>query len=195
MEERVAAVAKVLADHPAVESVQLVGSHAEGRAHDLSDWDLEVRAADFDALAADLPELVEPFEPLVHFWDPYSDHDAYMVVLPGPTKLDICFFDRAREWSEPWEVRADTLEPIDCHFWDWILWTEQKRRGGKTDQVETSLRNMQEKMLGPMGSAEPPRTVEEALASYLVARDRLERELGVRVSRRTEEGVRPIFGV
>ena len=193
MEERVTAVLAALEEHPGVTGVRLVGSRGEGRAHELSDWDLEVHAADFERVAADLPRLLEPFEPLVHFWDPYSDHDAYMVVLPGPTKLDICFFDRRREWSGPWEVRPDTLEAIDRHFWDWILWTEQKRRGGKVEQVEESLRNMYEKLLSPMGAGAPPATVDEALGTYLDLRGRLEEQLGVRMPRRPEEGVRPVF--
>lgn len=194
MEDRVAAVLAILEAHPAVTNVRLVGSRGEGRAHELSDWDLEVRTTDFEGLAADLPRLLEPFEPLVHFWDPYSDHDAYMVVLPGPTKVDIAFFDRAREWSGPWEVGPETLQAIDAHFWDWILWTEQKRRGGKMDQVDESLRNMHEQLLGPMGAGLSPTTVEEALTAYLAARARLEEQTGVRVSRRPEEGIRPVIG-
>ena len=172
-------------------SVELVGSRAEGRAHSLSDWDLHVRTDDFPRLAEDLPGLLELAGPLGQFWDPYSDHDAYMVILPGPAKLDICFFERAREWSQPWEVGADTLEAIDIHFWDWILWTEQKRRGGNAEKVRTSLANMFERMLRPMGVADPPETVGEALDAYLHARDRLEREFGISVPRTLEREVRP----
>jgi hypothetical protein len=193
VDERVAAVVAALEGHPAVTSVRLVGSRAEGREHELSDWDLHVRTDDFERLAEDLPGLVQPAGPLVQIWDPYSDHDAYMVILPGPTKLDICFFDRQREWSEPYEVRADTLEAIDRHFWDWILWTEQKGRGGKTEQVETSLRNMFERMLRPMGVEAPPETVRGALEAYLGARDRLEREFGLEVPRTLEREVRPVI--
>jgi len=170
-----------------------VGSRAEGRAHALSDWDLSVETADFDRLARDLPRLLEPFEPLAQFWDPYSDHDAYMVILPGPVKLDICFFDRRREWSPAWEVRPDTLEAIDRHFWDWILWTEQKRRGGYDDKVSRSLADIYELMLRPMGVEKSPRSVGEAVRSYSEARDRLERELGVSVGRALEDEVRPVI--
>jgi len=51
-------------------------------------------------------------------------------------------------------VRPDTLEAIDAHFWDWILGTEHKRRGGKTERV-SSLRNMYEKSCDRWGPSMP----------------------------------------
>jgi hypothetical protein len=194
VDDRIAAVKAALEAHPAVTAVRLTGSRAEGGAHELSDWDLYVRTDDFDRVAGDLPALLEPFSPLVCFWDPYADHDALMTILPGPTKVDICFFDRPREYGPAYEVTAETLPAIDGHFWDWILWTEQKRVGGKDDQVRESLEVMYEKMLGPMGAARPPGSVPDALAQYVEARDRLEEDLGICVTRELEREVSPVIG-
>src|SRR6266508_6928346 len=88
--ELVDAVRDALAAHPAVEEVRLVGSRAEGREHELSDWDLYVRARDFASLADDLPALIEPLGPLAQQWDPYAHHAAYMLMFTGPTKVDLC---------------------------------------------------------------------------------------------------------
>jgi hypothetical protein len=178
-----------------VTSVRLVGSRAEGREHALSDWDLYVQTEDFPRLAADLHDLVGPTGPLLELWDPYGSHESYILMFTGPTKLDICFFDEPREWNPQYVVRPDTLEPIDRHFWDWILWAEQKRRGGHTEEWVKTLDHMHELMLEPMGVAERPRTVLEALRLYLDARDRLEREFGLEVPRTLEREVKPAIEV
>jgi hypothetical protein len=120
VDDRVAAVKAALEEHPAVACVELVGSRAAGRTHKLSDWDLSVRAADFARIAADLPGLGAPQQPLHQFWDPYGRHYAYMVLLRGPTKLDVCFFDEPHEYEPLYEVSAETLPTIDLPFWDWI---------------------------------------------------------------------------
>jgi hypothetical protein len=143
-------------------------------------------------VAAALPSIVEPFRPLAQFWDPYSDHWAYMLIFAGPAKFDICFFDEPRDWSPAWEVSPDTLEAIDRHFWDWILWTEQKRRGGKDETVSKSLADMHSLMLRPMGVTEQAASIPQALAAYLAARNRLEREHGITVPRALEREVRPV---
>jgi hypothetical protein len=172
--------------------VRLVGSRAEGREHALSDWDLRVTTDDFARVAGDLPGLLETFEPLAQQWDPYADHAAYVLMFPGPTKLDLCFFDEQREWAPPYEVRPDTLEAIDRHFWDWILWIEQKRRGGYGERVEEVLGDLYELMLLPMGVDSRPESIRDALEAYLQARDRLETYFGVNISRRLEHEVRPV---
>jgi hypothetical protein len=193
VDDRVAAVKAALEAHPAVTSVELVGSRAGGEAHELSDWDLSVQTGDFDRLSSDLPALLAPVRPLAHFWDPYSNHHALMVILSGPMKLDVCFFDRPRSYDPPYGVRADNLAAIDRHFWDWILWTEQKRIGGKEDAVRESLELMYSHMLGPMGVEDEPKTVPAALAAYLAARGRLEQELDVTIDRTLEWEVLPVL--
>jgi len=39
----VATAIPALVTHPSIRSVRLIGSRAEGRAHELSDWDFAVR--------------------------------------------------------------------------------------------------------------------------------------------------------
>ena len=185
-------VRAALGAHPAVREVRLVGSRGSGREHDFSDWDFTVTVDDFGAVAADLHRLVAPLRPLSEQWDPYSRIECYMLLLRGPTKIDLMFPSRRREWSPAWEPSPETLEAIDQHFWDWILWLEQKRRGGKTAQLSKSLGDMWKLLLGPMGVDEEPRSVAQAVAAYLRARHSLEESFGVEVPRRVEQEVRPV---
>lgn len=189
-----AAVKAALEAHAAVRSVELVGSRATGRTHELSDWDLYVQADDFARIFRDLPRLVEPIRPLHHFWDPYGRHYAYMVLLTGPTKLDLCFFDEPHEYEPPYgPPTADTLQTMDSHFWDWILWTEQKRLCADEVQMLESLALMYTHMLRPMGVEDEPATVRDALAAYLEARGRLERDFGISVDRTLENEIWPVL--
>ena len=86
---------------------------------------------------------------------------------------------------------AETLEAIDRHFWDWIVRLEQKRRGGRENVLAKSLRDMFELMLSPMGARVRPRSVPDAVDSYLAARDELVHKFGVSVPRALETEVRP----
>jgi hypothetical protein len=170
----------------------MVGSQANGRAHNFSDWDFAVETEDFESVARDLPRLVAPLRPLAEQWDPYASYACYMLMLRGPTKVDLLFLDEHRDWLPPWTPSAETLAAIDRHFWDWIMWLEQKRSGGYEEVFTTGLDNMHELMLRPMGVAAGPRSVTAAINAYVVARDRLEREFGVSVSRDLEHEVRPV---
>ena len=176
-------MAALLRGHPLVRDVRLTGSRARGEEHELSDWDWEVRTDDFDAFARELPRLLAPLEPIGALWDPYSDIECYMLTLRGPTKVDLIFPDEPREWSGPWRPSARTLPQIDVHFWDWILWTEQKRHGGKDEVVAKSLADMHRLLLAPMGVLRAPKSVTAALDAYLEARMRLEEIYGVTVPR------------
>jgi len=171
--------------------VQLVGSRAEGRATALSDVDLLVDA-DLDALAPDLVALVAPLEPLAAQWDRLSEEASYfMLVLPGGIKADLVF-DLPPTLEAPWRVGAATLPRIDAHFWDWILWLGGKQLGGRDELVESMLGGiMFEHLLGPLGVARPPATIDEAVRTYLAARDAREAELGVTVGRELQEAVLP----
>lgn len=188
-----AAADAALRSHANVTDVRLVGSRAEGRAHELSDWDFAVTTDDFNSVARDLPGLVAPLGPLAHQWDPYASFACYMLILPGPAKVDFLFLDELRAWSPPWSVSAKTLEAIDRHFWDWILYLEQKRRGSHAEAVSEGFELMFELMLGPMGVDAKPRSIREALASYLRARDRLEQQFSVAVPRRLQDEVVPVL--
>jgi len=184
-------VPALLGEHPLVRSVKLTGSRAEGTLHELSDWDFVVETGDFPRLAEVLPQLVERLRPLAQQWDRYSSHACYMLMLPGPTKVDLIFPDQKQEWAPAWVPSAGTLTAIDHHFWDWILWLEQKRRSGKVDVLEKSLRDMYELMLRPMGAKAGPGSVVEAVAVYLDLRRQLEERFGVDVPRELENEVRP----
>jgi hypothetical protein len=187
-----AEVPRLLMQHPRVLAVSPTGSRAAGTAHDFSDWDFVVQADDFDVVANDLPNLVEPLRPISQQWDPYADHACYMLMLAGVVKVDLIFPDQHRQWSSAWQPSADSLEAIDRHFWDWIAYIEQKRTGGHPAQVATLLHDMHTLMLKPMGVAEPPTSISEAVESYTAARHRLEQHYRVTVHRGLDDEVRAV---
>jgi len=184
-------VAAALLWHPSVRDVRLVGSRAQGRAHELSDWDFAVASDDFAILERDLPALLEPLGAVAEQWDRFASRACYMLVLPGPVKIDLLFLDVARDRSSAWDVTPETLAAIDMHFWDWILWLEQKRRAGRDEVLSESLGHMHELLLGPMGVEARPFSVADAVRSYTDARNGLERRFGVRVPRQLEREIRP----
>jgi hypothetical protein len=174
-----------------VRAVRLVGSRADGRSHDFSDWDFAVETADFSSVAHDLPRLFAPLNPLAEQWDPYASHACYMLMFPGPTKVDLLFLDEHRRWSPAWSPSPENLQAIDRHFWDWIMWLEQKRTGGQAATLAASLGDMFELMLEPMGVSAKPGSVSEAIDTFIAARDELERRYGVSVPRELEREVCP----
>lgn len=103
-----------------------------------------------------------------------------MLMLPGPTKIDLLFPNERRDWSPAWQPSAATLEAIDRHFWDWIVWLEQKRSGGHSEALAAGLANMYDLMLAPMGVAAKPESVTDAIGAYTEARGALERQFGTR---------------
>jgi predicted nucleotidyltransferase len=185
------AVVAAVSPHPAVRRIELVGSRAEGRATEWSDWDFAVETSDFDAVAAALPELLEPLEPLAQQWDRLSAEQCWMLILAGPLKVDLIFGDEPHAPEGPWEVRSDALAGIDDHFWDWMLWLRAKDRAGKSELVAAELEKLFGHLLGPLGVARAPSSVAEALADYRRARDQAEARLGILVSRRLERAVAP----
>ena len=190
-EEIARAVPSALRRHPAVRDVVLIGSRAEGRAHDISDWDFAVESDDFESVARELPRLVACFDPIAEQWDRYSTHACYMLMLRGPTKIDLLFLDEKREWSPPWVASRETLEAMDRHFWDWILWLEQKRTRGDVDVLARGLEHMHECLLRPLGVVAPPGTIAEAVDRFVEERGRLESAYGISVPRALEEEVLP----
>jgi hypothetical protein len=184
-----ARVRALLEPHPAVRAVSLVGSRGAGGAGALSDWDFAVATVDFDGVARDLPELVEPLEPLARQWDRYSEIECYLLMLPGAVKVDLLFPDRPRvDALPPWEASADTLAAIDDHFWDWILWIAQKA-SREPAGVGALLERQHRLLLRPIGVERRPATVADALGAYLAARETLEERLDVRAPRRLGEEV------
>jgi hypothetical protein len=176
--------------HPAVHDVRLVGSRAEGRATAHSDWDFRVETDDFGAVAPAMESLCEPLEPLVQQWDRLSDTHCWMLLVPGPVKLDF-IFSEPHEHEPPWQPAADNLVAIDAHFWDWVLWLSSKVAAHKDELVRAELDKLFTHLLEPMGVGRPPHALDDAVASYLTARERLQRALGVEVPRDVELEVHP----
>jgi Nucleotidyltransferase domain len=176
-----------LSQSPAVKEIELVGSRAEGRATELSDWDFRLTTDHFEDLAGELPELVAELEPLAQQWDRLSPSWCYMLILRGPVKVDLIFPDEPHLDDPPWRPDADNLAAIDAHFWDWVLWLHSKEVAGKTERVEEELQKLFDHLLGPLGAEQPPPSPADAVASYLELRERAERELGVAVARDLED--------
>ena len=185
------AVVSAVSPHPAVASIELVGSRAEGRATKWSDWDFAVRVRDFRAVAEALPRLVEPLEPLVQQWDRLSDQYCWMLILRGPVKVDLIFPDEPHEKEGPWRPGPDTLAGIYDHFWDWMLWLRGKEAAAKDELVASELEKLFGHLLAPLGVEVPPSSIAEAVGSYLAARDRAERRFGRVVRRDVEQAVAP----
>ena len=186
-----ASVRAALLPHRHIRAVELVGSRATGSSTPLSDWDFEVETDDFGAVARALPALVSALEPLAQQWDRISAYPCYMLMLTGPVKVDLIFPGEPYESLPPWTVSAETLDGIDQHFWDWILWLASKREKGKDDLIRCELEKMSEHLLRPLGVDAAPGSIEAALEGYRRARDEREREFGREVSRRREREVLP----
>jgi hypothetical protein len=179
-------VTAAVSPHPAVRSIRLAGSRADGRATDLSDWDFLVEAGDFEAVAAALPRLVAPLDPLVQQWDRLSNEWCYMLILSGPVKVDLIFPSEPHEHEPPWQPSPDNLAAIDAHFWDWTLWLRSKEAAGKTEQVESELVKLFDHLLAPLGADRAPSSVAEAVQSYRALRSRpteLEQEVAPALTR------------
>ena len=180
-----------MGDHPAVPEIQLVGSRAEGRAIERSDWDFRVDTSDFSAVAEALPRLLAPLDPLAEQWDRLSPHQCWMLMLRGPVKVDLIFADVPHAPEAPWTVSTATLEGIDAHFWDWVLWLRSKDARGKNEIVTTELDKLFGHLLEPLGIASQPSSIAEAVAAYRVGRERAERALDLAIPRDLEREVAP----
>jgi hypothetical protein len=176
-------VTKVVSAHPDVRRVALVGSRAGGKPTALSDWDFRIHTTKPSAVARDLPGLVAPLQPLAAQWDRLAEHATYMLVLPGPIKIDLFPGDERHEVQPPWEPSPANLAAIDAHCWDWILWLGGKSLNGEADLVADELAKMHRHLLGPLGVASVPATVGDAVDEYRRARHRLEERWGIAVPR------------
>ncbi len=176
---------------PGFRDVRLAGSRAEGRAIALSDWDFLVDVDDLAAVAGDLPSLLAPLEPLAQQWDRLSTHRCWMLMLAGPTKIDLIFPDVPHTPEPPWEPAPDNLDAIDAHFWDWMLWLAAKEARGKLDLVASELEKAFEHLLAPLGARRPPPSIPTAVEDYRAGRERAETRFAVAVDRRLEAAVAP----
>jgi hypothetical protein len=184
-----ARITTVLASRLDVSRVELVGSRARGGATALSDWDFLIHTTNSAGLARELPATVTPLEPLAAQWDRLSERATCMLILPGAIKVDLFPGDERRALEPPWEPTPSNLVAIDAHFWDWTIWLGGKVLARKTDLVAEELRKMQRHLLGPLGVTSPPATVDQAVAGYRGARDRLERSWEISVPRRVGDEV------
>src|SRR5437868_2686850 len=186
-------VIAAVAPHPAVRDIRHVGSRAEGRAVDLSDWDFLVETNDFAAIARALPQQLAPLEPVAQQWDRLSREYCWMLIVPGPAKIDLIFADQAHTDEGPWEPSGENLNAIDAHFWDWMLWLKAKDASGKLDRVDAELDKLFGHLLAPLGVEHRPSSIAEAVAGYRVARERAELRFGVSVRRELETAVALAF--
>jgi hypothetical protein len=188
-----ASIESVLLPHPGIRGVELAGSRAHGSPTPLSDWDFVVVTDRFDDVARALPSLVTPLDPLAQQWDRISDYPCYMLMLEGPVKVDLIFPDEPYESLPPWTVSADTLDRIDQHFWDWILWLASKREKGQDELLRRELVKMRDHLLGPLGIEGVPASIESAVERYRSARGERERAFGLGVPPRRERAVLPVL--
>jgi hypothetical protein len=190
-----ALVPDLLRRSPLVTGVELRGSRSRGTAGPYSDWDFVVTTDAFAELAEVLPELMAELEPLVQQWDRLSDQGCYMLIVPGPTKIDLIFEDVPHEHEPPWVVEKSTLSGIDDHVWDWLLWLCSKADAGKRDVVEAELTKMHHHLLEPMGVEDAPGSLGGALVRYLAARGLWEKRLRVTVDPRVGDLVAPLVAI
>ena len=179
-----------MARHPSVLQIELAGSRARGTHSKLSDWDFAVRTSDFDALARDLPTLVEPLEPVGAQWEPLGHFPVYALMLYGPTVVEYLFLEHSQHARTPVEPSAEALTAIDAHFWAWLWWLATKASIGRNDLLEPHWAKLYRHMLAPMGALTVPDSIDTATHSFLACRGELEREYGVEVPRALEREVR-----
>jgi hypothetical protein len=103
------------------------------------DWDFLIDADNFAAVAADLPALCAPLDPIAQQWDRLSFRYCWMLILRGPTKIDLIFGDQPHQQQPPWEPIRDNLTAIDRDFWDWTLWLAGKEAAGQEHLVASEL--------------------------------------------------------
>jgi hypothetical protein len=184
-------VVHLVAQHPAVREIRLVGSRATGEARPESDWDFRVATTDFASVARALPRLAAPLNPLATQWDRLSDQQCWMLILPGPVKVDLIFPEEPHTHKPPWQPRRDNVEAVDAHFWDWVLWLRAKEAGAECEIIAAELRKLSDHLLRPLGVEPVPATIAEAVALYRAARDDAERNFGCTIPRQLESEVVP----
>ena len=184
-------ITDAIARHPKVKNVELMGSRARGDARPESDWDFRIEARDFTAVARALPALLAFLDPLAAQWDRLSSEQCWMLIVRGPTKVDLIFPDEPHEHEPPWAPCAENLAAIDAHFWDWMLWLRAKVVAAKNELVVTELQKLFEHILRPLGVSSPPTVDRDAVSLYRSARAEAEATFGSSVPRDLEQAVGP----
>ena len=186
-----ASVVEAVESLPRVRRVTLAGSRADGREHPSSDWDFAVETDDFGVTRDELPGPLEPLRPLAAQWDRLSENECFMLILPGPVKVDLIFAEEPHRAEPPWSPDAGNLPSIDRHFWDWMLWLAGKAAARKASLVADELTKLSQHLLRPLGAPGVPASIPDAVAVYRAAREEAERRFDVRVPRFLEAEVAP----
>jgi hypothetical protein len=97
-----------------------------------------------------------------------------MMILAGPAKIDL-IFDQPHPIEPPWQVTAGDAAQIDDHFWELAPWLGSKQLTGQHDVATAELRKLHGHLLGPLGVAAVPGSLDEALAAYRAARTEWEK--------------------
>jgi hypothetical protein len=126
---------------------------------------------------------------------PPERHDVLHADASGPVKIDLIFRDIPHEHDPPWEPAPETLDGIDAHFWDWMLWLSSKQAKGETGLVHFELERLHRHLLRPLGERQAPSSILEAVAHYQRLRADVERRFGCTVSRTLEAVVLPAVQV
>lgn len=184
-EAAVRVLKRAIASHPEVISVRLGGSRGRGDPVPLSDWDLEIRTRDGDMVMNDLPAIAQQVQPVAAQWERLAVHACYMLMLEDGVKVDL-ILDVPQPLEPPWEARPESLEGIDQHFWDWIVWLAAKDQRGDDELLRREFEKMSVHLLQPVSIQRTPSAIEEAVRLFRAERDRLERELDTSVDRRME---------
>lgn len=172
-----------LCRQPEVKSAGLVGSRARGDATPLSDYDFRVDlVGGTDAPSGPTATALFGEPALAELWDPLSRRSVRMFVLRGPIKVDL-LFSVPNTQLPPWERSPALLPALDAHFWDWIFWLGSKVLHGSEDTVNSELERMQWFLLGPLGSAATPPSIDDAVSTYLRLRAEAEAEFSIEVSK------------
>ena len=150
-----------------------------------------MRARDLAEVSAALPELLAPLEPVVQQWDRLSETWCWMLILRGPVKVDLIFPEEPHAKEPPWLPGPETLQGIDDHLWDWLLWLRGKEAARKDELVASELEKLFQHLLGPLGAQAVPSSIAEAVEAYGAAREGAERRFGVEVNRELERAVAP----
>lgn len=185
-EAAVRALEEAIASHPGVMSVRLAGSRARGHPVPLSDWDLEVATCDGHAVVRDLPAIAQRVHPVAGQWERLASHACYMLMLEDGTKVDL-ILDVPQDLQPPWQAEPGTLESIDHHFWDWIVWLAAKDQRGARDFVREEFAKMSQHLLEPIAIRDTPAEIGEAVRLFRGARQRLEAEMETSVNRSMED--------
>ena len=174
-----------------VSTVELAGSRARGDSGRFSDWDFVLHTTDHETAVDALPAALRPLESLAAQWDRLSDVPCFMLIVPGPVKIDLIFDGVPHECEPPWDVDATTLVALDAHFWDWSLWLTSKVAAGNHAFVETELDKMHAHLLAPLGVPRP-QSLFDAMMHYTDALPEWERRLGVSLDRTLRDAVAPV---